>query len=80
MRANVELSLPGSCIRSALPHEVVFVLLGRDESASIALQAWIDHRIRSGKNKATDGEIIEARACLATMNEERAGIRKELGK
>jgi hypothetical protein len=80
MRAHDELSTPNSCINSALPDEMCFVLLGRDESAVVALRAWIEHRVRSGKNKPTDDTIIEAHRCLDIMVAERAAIRKELGK
>lgn len=80
MRRDNELSDPKSCINSALPHEMCFVLLGRDESAAVALRAWIEHRLRSGKNKPDDDTIIEAHKCLDAMVEERTSIRKELGK
>jgi len=51
----------GSCLNRAKEDELMFVLLERDASAPIAIQAWIDHRISSGKNHPDDAQILEAR-------------------
>jgi hypothetical protein len=55
----------------AHPEEMVFVLLSRDVAAPATIRAWCDERIRLGKNKPTDDQIVEALACAATMEAER---------
>ena len=70
MRKNVELSSANSCIAHAHPSEMVFVLIGRDAAAPFAIRAWVDERVRLGKNLETDTQIVEARACAQTMEEE----------
>lgn len=56
-----EISSPKSCWNKATDDELIFVLLARDESAVVAVQAWIDDRIRRGKNTAGDPKIKEAK-------------------
>jgi len=73
-----ELTMPQSCMSRALPKEMTFVLLSRDEAAPVAIRAWIDQRIRLGKNKRTDPQIIEAESCAALMEDQRDGIREAL--
>lgn len=70
MRKQDELSSKASCIAHAHPKEMVFVLLGRDPAAPLAIRAWADERVRLGKNKETDEQIAEARACAGTMEKE----------
>lgn len=53
-----------SCWNRAKFDEQVFVLLGRDESAQIAIHAWIKDRIRRGKNSLDDPQIAEALDCI----------------
>jgi hypothetical protein len=55
-----ELSNPASCINRAKDHEMIFVLLGRDKAAPVAIRAWVDERIRLGKNEWHDDQIQEA--------------------
>ena len=50
--------------------EMVFVLLGRDPAAPMAIYHWCAERIALGKNKEGDEQIIEARACADTMVKE----------
>lgn len=45
-----ELTDPNSCLSRAKDDEMCFVLLGRDYAAPLAIVAWIDERIRLGKN------------------------------
>ncbi len=59
-----ELTNPASCMSRAADDEMTFVLLGRDAAAPAAIRAWIDERIRLGKNTATDKQIIEAERCI----------------
>lgn len=65
MRKFDELRLPQSCLNRAEAYEPLFVLLGRDESAIAAIDAWINHRVESGKNLPTDPQIMEARICVS---------------
>lgn len=58
-------------MNKAKENEWVFVLLGRDESAPVAIRAWIEDRIQRGKNLRQDAQIIEARRCLTAMEIER---------
>jgi hypothetical protein len=67
MRKREELTNPKSCMNRALDHEWTFVLLGRDLAAPVAVQAWIDERIRLGKNKPDDPQIVEARRWIETV-------------
>lgn len=70
MRKKDELTKSNSCIGSAHPNEMVFVLLSRDAAAPFAIRAWCDERIRLGKNRPNDLQLVEARACADTMERE----------
>lgn len=70
MRKQDELASTNSCIATAHPNEMVFVLLGRDTAAPFAIRAWADERVRLGKNVETDAQIVEARTCANTMEKE----------
>jgi len=58
-----ELSNPQSCMSRAKEDEMTFVLLGRDAAAPAAIRAWIKERVRLGKNREGDAQIVEAREC-----------------
>lgn len=73
-----ELSDPNSCLNRAKDDEQTFVLLGRDESAPDAIRAWIDSRIRKGKNKPTDETIIDAENWIVTVLKEQEQRRLKL--
>ena len=60
MRKRDELTDPNSCMSRAREDEWTFVLLGRDRAAPVAVCAWIDERIRLGKNQPDDPQIKEA--------------------
>lgn len=62
-----ELTDPFSCLNRAAGDEMCFVLLGRDAAAPVAIRAWIEERIRLGKNTADDSQILEAVACMERM-------------
>lgn len=64
-----ELSDPNSCMNRAGYSEMTFVLLGRDKAAPVAIRAWIAERIRLGKNRPTDAQIIEAEECAKAMEQ-----------
>lgn len=64
-----ELTNPASCMSRANDDEMTFVLLGRDRAAPIAIRAWIEERIRLGKNDRNDAQIVEAEACIRAMIE-----------
>jgi len=65
-----ELHHPASCLNRARSEEMLFVLLGRDICAPSAIRYWCGERIRTGKNDATDSQIIEALACADAMEKE----------
>ena len=69
MRKQAELAGP-SCMTNALDDEMVFVLLGRDAAAPLAIRAWAEARITLGLNDRTDAKIVEAFACAETMERE----------
>jgi hypothetical protein len=62
-----ELTLAESCFNKARMHEPIFVLLGRDEAAAIAIRAWVQARLHFNKNKEGDPQIVEALACAKRM-------------
>ena len=70
-----ERSLPYSCWRKAKSNERVFVLLARDAAAPATIRAWVDERIRLGKNTIQDAQIREALDCADFMEEEGAKLR-----
>ena len=67
-----ELTNQNSCLNKALEDERLFVLLARDPAAPVAIRAWIEERVRLGKNTRDDVQIREAEQCIALMIEERA--------
>lgn len=70
MRKFEELTNPKSCMFRAGDNEMTFVLLGRDKAAPVAIRAWIEERLRLGKNQPEDAQIKEADACAYTMERE----------
>lgn len=68
-----ELANPESCLNKAKNDERIFVLLARDAAAPHAINAWVNERIRLGKNKWADEQIQEAIMCAARMEFERHG-------
>jgi hypothetical protein len=71
MRKSEELTNPASCMMRTAPEEMTFVLLARDSCAPFAIRCWARARVRSGKNSATDAQIIEALACADKMEMDR---------
>ncbi len=69
MVKKFEIADPKSCLNRAKEHERVFVLLERDESTPVAIQAWATDRIKRGKNKPMDPEILEALNLANAMRE-----------
>lgn len=67
MRKREELSQSDSCLNKAHDDEMLFVLLGRDPAAVVAVRAWIEERIRLGKNKRTDVKIADAEEWIRTV-------------
>jgi hypothetical protein len=66
-----EISNPESCLNSALGGERLFVMLARDPAAPVAIRAWVNERLRLGKNARGDAQIMEALDCARWMEEER---------
>jgi hypothetical protein len=60
MRKRDELTDPASCMSRARDDEWTFVLLGRDPAAPAAVRAWVEERVRLGKNRREDPQIAEA--------------------
>lgn len=71
MRSKEERLNPMSCLNQAEPDELTFVLLGRDVAAPSTIRAWAHERVRLGKNKSKDAQIVEALACADLMEKER---------
>lgn len=78
MRKRDELSNPKSCLNKANDDEMLFVLLGRDPAASLAIRVWVRARITMGKNKEDDAQIQEALKIADEMELENKG-ESELG-
>ncbi len=70
MRKRDELSDPTSCLNRARDDEWTFVLLGRDAAAPAAVRAWIEERIRLGKNCRDDPQIVEAEQWIRAVEAE----------
>jgi hypothetical protein len=70
MRKKDELNRSHTCMNTAHNDEMVFVLLGRDATAPVAIRAWIAERLRLGKNAETDEQIVTALDCASTMEAE----------
>jgi hypothetical protein len=73
-----ELANPQSCLNRAINHEMIFVLLARDEAAPAAIREWIQARIASGKNADGDAQVTEALTCAHVMEDQRSGIKLHL--
>lgn len=67
MRKKEELSSDNTCMGHAHPDEMVFVLIGRDPAAPVAVRAWVAERLRLGKNAETDPQVVEALRVADTM-------------
>ena len=76
MRKREELSNPSSCMSRAADNEMVFVLLGRDTAAPLAIKTWCDERVRQGKNAETDLQIVEAREVIRILLAEQKNASK----
>ncbi len=71
MLKSDELHRPDSCLNKAFPDERLFVLLARDPAAPETIRYWVDLRLRLGKNKPKDPQIVEAWECANLMERER---------
>ncbi len=76
MLKQFELSNQTSCLNRAKNEEMIFVLLGRDPAAPGAIKEWCHLRIAHGKNKAGDGQIIDAMQCATSMEEYQMILKK----
>jgi hypothetical protein len=68
MRKRDEMADPRSCLNKARDDEWLFVLLGRDPAAPAAVRAWIQERIRLGKNTPGDPQLVEAEGWARRMS------------
>jgi hypothetical protein len=73
MRKCAELTDPASCVSRAHDSEMTFVLLGRDAAAPATIRFWVAERVRLGKNRPGDSQVVEAEQCARTMEAERSG-------
>ena len=71
MKKVDELNNPSSCMSRAQDHELTFVLLARDATAPTTIRAWVAERIKAGKNKIDDAQIVEALKCAEAMELQR---------
>ena len=78
MRKRDELTDPSSCLNRAADDEWLFVFLGRDIAAPVAVRAWIEERIRLGKNTREDAQIGEAEQWIRDVWEDKNDRRLEL--
>ena len=60
MIKSQEVTDASSCLNRARDDEMVFVLLGRDPAAPVAIRVWANERLRRGKNQPGDPQIVEA--------------------
>lgn len=60
MIKSKEVSDPNSCLNRAADDEPIFVLRAHDVTMPAAIDAWIDYRIKAGKNMPNDPQIVEA--------------------
>jgi hypothetical protein len=67
MLKSMERSQPDSCWNRANDDEIIFVLLGRDQAAPMAILKWCEWRISLGKNTETDQQILSARMDAAEI-------------
>lgn len=74
MRKREEINDQSSCLNKAEPHEMLFVLLGRDPAAANTIRHWVCRRIEMGKNHADDPKMREALACADVIDEENGVI------
>lgn len=64
MKKLDELEQQTSCLNKARNDEMLFVLLGRDPAGPAAIRAWIEERIRIGKNVRGDALMLDAEKCV----------------
>lgn len=63
-----EIANSNSCLNRARDDEMLFVLLGRDAAAPVAIRARIAERVRLGKNQLNDQQIQDAEKCAAWLS------------
>lgn len=62
--------LEHGCMAKAGDREMTFVLLSRDLCGAATIRYWVRQRIKTGKNKITDAQILEALECARVMDRE----------
>lgn len=78
MEKSNEIALPRSCLNKALPHEQLFVLLGRDPAAPYAIRCWIEERLARGLNHPDDIQVTNAMRCARAMEAQQRDIHTDL--
>lgn len=77
MRKEKEIADPNSCFNKAFPDELIFILLARDPAAAVAVGAWANERIRSGRNKPDDLKILSADNWVVEATAERERLARQ---
>jgi len=72
-----EMASPHSCLNKAKDDEMLFVLLGRDPAAAVAIEAWCRSRIDMGLNSWDDRQIVEAIEASKAMRIQAAVWRRD---
>lgn len=62
MTRREEITDINSCFNRANNDEMLFILMGRDIAAPGTVLSWVLERVRLGKNKMSDPQILEALA------------------
>jgi hypothetical protein len=73
VRKREELTNPNSCLNRARDDEWVFSLLGRDPATPGTIRFWIRERIKLGKSKPGDPELVEAELQAQAILDEQGG-------
>lgn len=68
MLKREELTNSTSTLNKAGDGEMLFILLGRDPAAPAAIRAWVEERIRLGKNELRDQQIMTALRCASELD------------
>lgn len=71
MRKIDEVNNSKSCFNKSREEEMLFVLLGRDPAAPVAIRQWAKCRLAMGLNRIDDPQITEALEAADAMDIER---------
>lgn len=69
MLKTLEIYTDDSALNRAKSNEPLFILMGRDTAAPQAIRQWCVERIRQGKNKTGDEQVLKAVELARQMEE-----------